>query len=1314
MRRFAIVLGCICGMLVGVPLIVLATANTGPGRRAIEFLANWGSGGSVRIVGLAGRFPDALHAERLELRDKIGAFAVIQDAALDWSPTRLIHGVLAVNALNVGTLALDRLPVSEAASSNSALVLPLPVIVTQLHIGRLALAAPVAGADTVATVDGSAALTSMTAGRLHLEAHVAANGASYLVDGAVEATGMRISATVSEPPGGLLARLAGLPDLGPIALKASLAGPRSALTIEATLTAGQLHAGATGQIDLARQTADLTVEATAPAMRPASDFEWQSVALNARIQGSFTAPKATGQLHVVRLTAGTFGVDDIAADLSGNAGAATLRATLTGTRVSAVSGDLLAKTPITIEATARLDTPDRSIQFTLRHMLLTVEGTGSTAGQLRAHLALTVPEVAPFAAALGGALSGGLTMTLDGTHVGDVTRVTTDGTLAAAADTATFHAAGTVRGQSVSLSDVRIDGQRGTMAFNGTIAPGSINLRGTAEVGDLAKLRPDLEGSVRIAASVEGSPDDLTIAADLTGSVATAGIRSGLLTAHLAMRGMPDAPQGTVTARGDLFGAPVTLAIAAHRDGNTIQAVVEHADWNSAHAQGTLRFDTADNHREGTLRLTVGRLADFAPLIGQPLAGDLSATLGLTGAQARLGLTVHNGALVGGAGSFARASLDATLDDLDATPIIDATLTVDGARTGGVAGSGSLRAKGPQDALALTIAASLPNLAGAPLNLTGAGTLDAVGQRLSLTSAKAAWRGKTLRLLAPVRIGFASGVVLDRLRLGLDQAELDVSGSIAPALDLTARVRALPASLARLFVPTLALDGTIGAEARLTGNPARPDGTVKVNATGLKLRQQLGRLLPPGRIDANATLGGGAAQIDVRAVAGKSRLTVTGRAPLAARGALDLRASGIFDIGLVDPLLAANGSHVAGSLTVNAGIAGTVAAPALSGEASLTNGEVRVDGLGVRLHGIEARFALVDGALRVTNTVAQAGSGTIRIDGSVGVLSPDMPVDLTLTARNARPLASDSLTASVDADLTIRGPAAALTVGGTLRAQEVDFRIPERMPASVATIDVRDPGQPPSAPAPPAPTVALNVNVEAPNRVFVRGRGMDVELGGSLQLRGTMDRPSADGGLMLRQGNISFAGQTLRFTRGTIDFNGASLVDPALKLVSTTSSAAVVVTLTVSGTPKAPKITLTSVPELPQDEVLAQLLFKRSVGALSPFEVAQIAAALASLSGVGPGIENPLSRVRQALGLDRLSVGTTARGGAALEAGRFVAPGVYVGTKQGASGGGQATVRIDIAKGLTLQGSTSTGGSATGAGGESNGSSVGVGYEFEY
>src|SRR6185437_14751127 len=185
---------------------------------------------------------------------------------------------------------------------------------------------------------------------------------------------------------------------------------------------------------------------------------------------------------------------------------------------------------------------------------------------------------------------------------------------------------------------------------------------------------------------------------------------------------------------------------------------------------------------------------------------------------------------------------------------------------------------------------------------------------------------------------------------------------------------------------------------------------------------------------------------------------------------------------------------------------------------------------------------------------------------------------------------------------------------------------------------------------------------------------------------------------------------------GSIGFNGGSVTDPSLHLVATSSSASVTATLTIGGTASNPKVTLTSVPQLPQDEILAHLLFGTGTGSLGPLQVAGIAASLATLTGVGGGIGDPLSSVRQGLGLDRLTVGSGAKGGPNVQAGRYIARGVYVGAQQSASGGGtQATVQVDIAKGLKLQGTAGTGyTSATGTAGASNGTSVGLTYQFEY
>src|SRR6185437_6798027 len=102
--------------------------------------------------------------------------------------------------------------------------------------------------------------------------------------------------------------------------------------------------------------------------------------------------------------------------------------------------------------------------------------------------------------------------------------------------------------------------------------------------------------------------------------------------------------------------------------------------------------------------------------------------------------------------------------------------------------------------------------------------------------------------------------------------------------------------------------------------------------------------------------------------------------------------------------------------------------------------------------------------------------------------------------------------------------------------------------------------------------------------------------------------------------------------------------------------------------------------------------------------------------GSGPGGGGPLDNLRSKLGLDRLSVGSGTNGAPALEAGRYLAPGVYLGAKQSASGGGtQATVQIDLAKGLKLETTAGSGASsATGSSGSADAASVGVTYQFEY
>jgi translocation and assembly module TamB len=553
-----------------------------------------------------------------------------------------------------------------------------------------------------------------------------------------------------------------------------------------------------------------------------------------------------------------------------------------------------------------------------------------------------------------------------------------------------------------------------------------------------------------------------------------------------------------------------------------------------------------------------------------------------------------------------------------------------------------------------------------------------------------------------------------------------MAGRISPTLDLTASLRNVTPDLAKAVMPSLQAAGLVTADAHLTGTTAAPTGTVHLNATGLRLRTGPAAAVPPATIAAIVRLNGQTAALDAHVDAGpKLHLAATGTAPLAADGALAIRTNGALDLTLLNPILEAGGRQAKGRAAFAIAASGTVQAPRIDGTVTLAGGDVQDFTQGVHLTNVTARIDAAGDTFRIAQFTANAAPGTIAITGTVGALAPGIPVDLHITARNARPLASDLLTATFDTDLSVEGHASGdMRASGKILLHRVEINIPDSLPPSVAVLNVRRPGDkppPPASAAPPAAIVRLGIEVDAPSNIFVRGHGLDAELGGKLTIGGTSAAPLIGGGFDMRRGDFSLAGTTLTFSKGNVSFNGAGLtgkIDPTLNFEADSYQGGITATLKITGYADAPKIALSSIPDLPQDEVLAHLLFGQSMKQLSPIQIAEIGAALAELSGVTGG-SNPLNGIRKGLGLDRLNVGGGTNGaGASVEAGRYVAKGVYVGAKQATSGAGgtQAQVQVDLTRHLKLQTTLGTGGgTAQGATPDNDpGSSVGLSYQFEY
>ncbi|MCX2560266.1 translocation/assembly module TamB domain-containing protein [Acetobacter farinalis] len=892
-------------------------------------------------------------------------------------------------------------------------------------------------------------------------------------------------------------------------------------------------------------------------------------------------------------------------------------------------------------------------------------------------------------------------------------------------------------GQQIDLTSLTVDGQALHLKAQGRVDVGQdLDITGTLALPDLARALPSLRGGVTLALSAKGLMQDFVAKLHLEGDPGTATMPRGPVVLDADLAHLPSAPQGTVDAHGSVNRAPLLLNVALAQDAKGSRQIdLKKLSWNSLQGQGSLSLAAGEVVPLGTLDLKVGRLADLKELIGQPISGALVAAVKTTQVdQKPLVALKLDGNVAMPQAKVGSLSLAGTIKDPAAHPNVDLNLKLGGLAAAGVTGQARLAAKGPDSAMALTAQIGPASWSGSPLSLDMAALLNLPARQVRLQKLAATARQENLRLLAPALVSFGETMGVDRLRVtlgtqGAEPATADIAGRIKPTLAATVDVRNLTPALARPFMPDLRAQGTLAVQAKVSGTMERPVGQVHLAGHGLRMQGASAvASLPPLQLDASVNLAGTAAKVQVQAEAGpKLALGVSGTAPLSKTGPVNLRTSGHLDLAIANGYLGAQGRQALGQIQLALQVAGTLGAPRVTGAVDLLNADIQDFAQGVHLAAINGRIVGEGSSIVIQNLSAKAGGGTLGLTGSVGVLAPGLPVDLHFVAHNARPVASSLLTAVMNSDITIKGQAQArMDVAGGIDLQKVEINIPNSLPSSVARLDVVRPGDKPqtdadAAASATASVIGLNLIVTSPGKFSVRGHGLDAEMAGRLRIKGTSSAPLVSGGFDLKRGNFDLAGISLNFTKGRVGFNGSSVdhkLDPTLDFEADRVVNGQTAMLKVGGYASAPKISFESIPPLPQDQVLAMLLFGTDAHSLSSTQMIELGTALATLTGVTSF--DPMGTLRKTLHLDRLAVGGgsgVGNGGTTVEAGKYVMRGVYVGAKQATSGSGtQAQVQVDLTKHLKLNTTVGTGGNVTGFTTPENdpGSSVGLLWQYRY
>jgi translocation and assembly module TamB len=202
------------------------------------------------------------------------------------------------------------------------------------------------------------------------------------------------------------------------------------------------------------------------------------------------------------------------------------------------------------------------------------------------------------------------------------------------------------------------------------------------------------------------------------------------------------------------------------------------------------------------------------------------------------------------------------IDDPTTHAVVALQIAAEGIDSNGVTGNAKLDANGPQEALRLKLSSELHHATQGEVPLDATATLDASAKQIAVATLHAQYKGQPVQLLAPVQVSFRGGVAVDRLRLGMQQAVLEVAGRISPTLDLTASLRNVTPAVAKTVDVDLQADGTLTMDARLSGTIDEPRGTVKVAANGLRMRTGSAARLPAANLTASADLDGQSARVD--------------------------------------------------------------------------------------------------------------------------------------------------------------------------------------------------------------------------------------------------------------------------------------------------------------------------------------------------------------------------------------------------------------------------------------------------------------------
>jgi translocation and assembly module TamB len=316
-----------------------------------------------------------------------------------------------------------------------------------------------------------------------------------------------------------------------------------------------------------------------------------------------------------------------------------------------------------------------------------------------------------------------------------------------------------------------------------------------------------------------------------------------------------------------------------------------------------------------------------------------------------------------------------------------------------------------------------------------------------------------------------------------------------------------------------------------------------------------------------------------------TNLNIEGSVRFTGKGSLNLRLNGAVDLRLISGF--APDFDARGPAQINASFEGTLDRPRITGRVHIQNASVREADFPTGLSAIQGDIVFDATRLYFENVSAEAGGGKLQLSGSVNYAESPLRYDVTLHSDRLRIRYPVGMSWLVGGSLRLTGTPTAGVLSGRVTIDRVTLT--QGLEVAGMLVSAKEGITGPSTSSPFLRNLQFDVEaVSVPDaRMEWPGAGLQAEA--NLRVRGTWEHPILLGHIHILSGDLYFAGNRYRVTRGDLNFANPFRLDPVVNVEATTNIQQYEITLNFNG--PASKLTLAyrSDPPLPANDIITLL-----------------------------------------------------------------------------------------------------------------------------